>query len=313
MPRSSDAVSRACHVLSLGACLAFVSPDAVHAQSCPASSVTVNRNTRILTTDSGSDTQTGPNGVIVYNYSGLGASASMSLEPTSRGNLTIKASYRFLGLLTGTPVTQSITGQLTGTVAVLSGESQCAANSVTGSLALDNSLVILGQWFAEQGPSSCLGSGGSSQTTFSVARPAGTPFELSTVLSGTTGQVSRVGAQLTLQYGPLPPGVFLVRCDGVTVTGVLGVTPEASTGLKIGALWPNPNHGVFQANVFVPQGSTAILRLLDVSGRMVRSRTVEATGTMRAIAFDDRLLPGTYFLQLSQGATTAVRQVVIGD
>lgn len=298
-------------VAALLASMATAAP--VLAQTCPTSSITLNGSSQQITGPNSSGSLTYVSH-LDYLITDFGGTTSISLDNSGVATLSARGSYRFLGPATGTPVSQSVGATITGSVGGVWGEPACGSNYLQVAVMLDGSPILSRTWWTEVYQGECLGAGGPGQTTpYLITRPAGTSFQLTPDFYATTGWYSRAGARVELQFGSLPPGAFLVRCDGVTVTGVLGVTDETVTGLKIGSVWPNPSRGAFHAKVSVPAGGSAFLRLMDVSGRIIRARAVDASPTARDIAFDDHLVPGTYFLQLSQGAHTAVRQVVIGN
>jgi len=82
--------------------------------------------------------------------------------------------------------------------------------------------------------------------------------------------------------------------------------------MRIDAIRPNPAPGGFQASLSLPAGGPTIVRLMDVTGRVVETRIVDApSGARRELSFGGMLAPGTYFLQAKRGAVTAVGQVTI--
>jgi hypothetical protein len=92
------------------------------------------------------------------------------------------------------------------------------------------------------------------------------------------------------------------------------VDVPVSLALSITAASPNPTSGPLDVRFTLPTSARARLELLDVSGRRVRERTLEApTPGLRRIAFDESatLAPGLYFLRVSQSVHTVQTRVVV--
>lgn len=141
--------------------------------------------------------------------------------------------------------------------------------------------------------------------TFQIERNVGVGSGFS-VVNGS----SRFG--LSLWFRDLPPGAFVVACDGDTATHVLAVAGAAPTGLALDAVWPNPSRGEVHASCALPRGGPVVLRLFDAAGRVRETRIWDApAASRREITLGGRLAPGAYFLQISQGATRATKAVTI--
>ena len=150
--------------------------------------------------------------------------------------------------------------------------------------------------------------------SLSCEHPAGTEFELAQhiQIALVAGPGADGGLNAGLELGPLPPGAFMVRCDGDTSVQVVRVGPEPDAGLRIASLWPNPGRGEFRASVFVPARAPTIVRLMDIAGRTVESFVWDASrGSSRELKFGPALEPGFYFIHVSQGARSVVRSVAI--
>jgi hypothetical protein len=151
---------------------------------------------------------------------------------------------------------------------------------------------------------------------FASDHPVGTEFELAQVIElhpGIGGVREEAEIYSRLIFGPLPPGVFLVRCDGDTTSvAVVGVGASSAASLRIDGVWPNPSRGEFRAALTAPTPAPAHVRVFDANGRVVESRVWYAVpGERRELSFGHSLAPGTYFLQVKQGALSAVREVVV--
>lgn len=221
--------------------------------------------------------------------------------------------YQFVGLATSVPLTMTLNVTFDLDVRVILGDPGCKQNYVTASVLLDDAILAEGSDSAKVVQSSCVTPHSTVTLSRTITRPIGVPFTLEIRVQGRTTTYGNIKGSARLDLTRNPPGGFLMRCDGYTFPGTLDVSPEARSGLRIGDLFPNPAHGEFRARVFVPTGGTAFLRILDLTGRIVHSRTVEASGSVRELSFKTGLAPGRYFMQLSQGSHTAVRPVVLTD
>lgn len=221
--------------------------------------------------------------------------------------------YQFFGPPASVPLTMTVNLEFGADVTVLFGDPGCRQNTVTASILLDDSVLASHSATATVVQQQCIPQHTTASLTRTITRPVGVPFtlEIRVQALSTENGSARGWARLDLSHNP--PGGFLMRCDGYTRPGTLGVSQEASSGLRIGDIFPNPAHGEFRTRVFVPTGGTAFLRIHDLSGRVVHARTVEASGSVRELSFKTGLAPGRYFMQLSQGSHTAVRPVVITD
>ncbi len=310
MRRRTSGLRISGHAVAACLMLALLLPHSARAQACANGTFYCAGGPLALSGASGSGTS--PNGDSHYFFQSYGDSVWASTIWVAPSSLSFGGSYTFLGLPAGTPVTQTMTAVINGTVSTLTGDGQCSSNRVNVGLQLDGTYVARAAWAGSFFQSECFGAGGTEAQSFSFTRAAGASFTLVSKVDGTTSFGSVMGG-MRVRYNSITPGAFLVRCDGSAVTQLVGVPEEAPTRLRIASVWPNPSRGVFHANVLVPEGGAAILRLFDVTGRVVQAWPVEASASQRTVSRDTPLTPGTYFLQLKQGALTAVRQVVIGE
>ena len=226
------------------------------------------------------------------------------------GSLTVRNRYRFLGPPPGTSVSNQVQTRVTawvygyggdpceGTRASISGYMGTASVNAQRALPPDDN---------------CYGSL-ALDMPYTCTQQVGNEFALTTQISLTIaeGFSERAEVSTRRRFGLMPPGAFIVRCDGDTSAQVVGVEAELASGLRIASIWPNPSRGEFRANLTVPAGGAAFVRLLDISGRVVESRVWDASrAASRELTFGSQLAPGHYFLQVSQGATSAVRAVTI--
>lgn len=91
----------------------------------------------------------------------------------------------------------------------------------------------------------------------------------------------------------------------------LGVTPHAPATLALAA-GPNPARGALALAFALPTNAPARVQLLDVAGRVVRSREVAGAGA-HTLRFDDlgSLAPGVYLARVAQGALSRTTRVAI--
>jgi hypothetical protein len=306
--RSGRAAGAALGALVLKLLLA----DVAAAQPCPSSLVQFTQapaQTLVgpTVTGSGSD---GYFGVARWHFRDFGDSVAFSLSGGG-GNcaLTVHASYRFLGLPDGTPVSNVVRAHVTGGLSGYGGD-PCNFSNAQFSLLDDGVVQSHAVWSGqrEAPPSDNCSRVFVSDQGFNCQHPAGTEFDLAQKIQLLCVQGLREDAAVsaTLSFTSIPPGAFLVRCDGDTALHVVGVGASPSASLQIDALWPNPTSGEFRAVIHVPAGGPAL------SGRLVESRVWDAsTASRRELAFGRSLPPGNYFLQVRQGAVTTVRPVVV--
>jgi hypothetical protein len=92
----------------------------------------------------------------------------------------------------------------------------------------------------------------------------------------------------------------------------VGVPGESRTAFALDPVRPNPARGAVALDVTLPDDSPARVELLDVAGRVVRSRLVQGVGA-HAVAFTDlaSLTPGLYFARAAGHAGALSRRVVV--
>lgn len=103
-----------------------------------------------------------------------------------------------------------------------------------------------------------------------------------------------------------------VLASSPTVDVAPGLSPGA---LTLSAPWPTPGRGESLTVRFaLPSSAPATLALLDVAGRVVSSRQVGPLGAgvhSVDLAAGRRLVPGLYFVRISQGGVARVARAVI--
>jgi hypothetical protein len=80
----------------------------------------------------------------------------------------------------------------------------------------------------------------------------------------------------------------------------VGVDPSSPRALALSAPRPNPARGAVAFDLTLPDDSPARLEILDVAGRVVRSRIVQGAG-VRVVSFQDvaSLPPGLYLARVT--------------
>lgn len=122
------------------------------------------------------------------------------------------------------------------------------------------------------------------------------------------------GAYVAWESADGPPGqpvVVEIWMTRLLPTSLVAVAPRVST-LRLSAPRPNPARAAVALDLTLPDDSPARVELLDVAGRVLRSRRVEEAGP-HLVTFDGlaSLAPGLYFARAtSRVGSTAVRVVV---
>ncbi len=105
--------------------------------------------------------------------------------------------------------------------------------------------------------------------------------------------------------------VFALVTPGMTT----GVNDAGSLGFALEGVRPNPtNASGLNVAFALPTGATALLELLDLSGRRVLSREVGSLGAGRHtvnLAEGRRVAPGIYWVRLAQGANRSGTRVAV--
>jgi hypothetical protein len=112
-------------------------------------------------------------------------------------------------------------------------------------------------------------------------------------------------------------GVVVVGTHGggmfsATITDTLATSlaaPEASKNSF--NVFPNPSNGNFQ--VFYYSSGHSEVKLFDVRGNLVKSKTSLSKGNIILKYNDEDLVPGTYFIQLKNGNKTEVKKIIINQ
>src|SRR5262249_3965141 len=102
--------------------------------------------------------------------------------------------------------------------------------------------------------------------------------------------------------------VWMTRVVPVELTGVATKAPA----FALSAPRPNPARGVFALELSLADGTSARVDLLDVSGRVLRSRNVDGSGS-HSISFSDvgSLAPGLYCARATGGGVSRTQRVVL--
>jgi hypothetical protein len=102
------------------------------------------------------------------------------------------------------------------------------------------------------------------------------------------------------------------RPEGEVLGGEVWVDVPAGLAFALRGVTPNPVSGPLRVEFSLRTGASAQLELIDVAGRILRSRDLADFGPgEHVVTFDtDRAHPGVYFLRLIQGAQTQVRRAV---
>jgi hypothetical protein len=100
-----------------------------------------------------------------------------------------------------------------------------------------------------------------------------------------------------------------VVSDEILIDGITGVTEhEGNSGLLV---FPVPNEGRFTVVASGLQGSTAMLRLCDLSGRVVHHEQLGLSGDRVNLTLDLTLPAGSYVLQVQDGSGQRMARVVV--
>ena len=106
-----------------------------------------------------------------------------------------------------------------------------------------------------------------------------------------------------------------VQADGQLGGDVVSVPADASLGLAIDPVRPNPSaRGQLVVHFTLATPAPALLELLDVAGRRMTAREVGSLGTGRHALVLGRggdLPPGLYFLRLTLGARSVSAKAVV--
>ncbi|HEY2954368.1 MAG TPA: T9SS type A sorting domain-containing protein [Candidatus Eisenbacteria bacterium] len=87
-----------------------------------------------------------------------------------------------------------------------------------------------------------------------------------------------------------------------------------SPRLELGAPYPNPAPGAVNVPCALGAGESGVLELVDLSGRVVERRAIEAgSGGSRVIPFasSGRLSPGLYFVRLRQAGRSLIARIAL--
>jgi len=313
MPRRLVAIALLAGLVPMLASLTTLARSA-SAADCPSSTMdfgSAQRSTSAATDDTlfyvnGESGQVG--GYFDLGLDTLRASSSSSY-PYTFANVVMRDRYELLGAPAGTPITFTIRMPMLGHASVYPGSPQ-------GLAYLDAAIIVDGVTVDSlHNGSYCCHTDVSEQLSVQVTEPAGQQFEIAQRLVSTTGANSSffaIGAGLHVE--DLPPGVTLASCHGLggVFTGV--APPRPASGLRLEAVWPNPASRLVRVAFSVPRGAPALLSLVDVSGRVVDSRVIDAgAGGTHAATLGERaaLAPGAYFVRLAQGGLSSARRVTI--
>jgi hypothetical protein len=106
----------------------------------------------------------------------------------------------------------------------------------------------------------------------------------------------------------------LMSAGHVTTTAETWIDVPATLAFALEGAQPNPTRGPLSVAFTLASTARATVDLLDVTGRRVRSQTIESPlpGSQRlSLAGDGPLAPGLYFLRLTQERRTAQTRVAV--
>jgi hypothetical protein len=232
------------------------------------------------------------------------------------GSLEVRGVFKVLGANPGSTVPFGLETQASGDLRTLSGIDGCGRDLQYDDLFLAGAKVAAHTWRTQGGgyPDFCASS---FQVVYAVPVQviAGEAFELERNVGVRYSNFVDRGSShfgLSLWFRDLPPGAFVVACDGDTATRVLAVGGGTASGLALDAVWPNPSRGEIRASCALPRGGPVVLRLFDAAGRVRETRIWDApAASRRDVTLNGSLAPGAYFLQISQGANSATKAVTI--
>jgi len=97
-----------------------------------------------------------------------------------------------------------------------------------------------------------------------------------------------------------------------TYAGAVTVDVPSGVALAIEEVTPNPSDREMRVSFSLPTNEPATLELIDVTGRLVRERSVTGAGRRTVdLAAGARLLPGVYHIRLTQGGRSKVKRVSV--
>lgn len=234
------------------------------------------------------------------------------------GQMDVRGDFKVLGADSGTTVPFRLEAHVRGDMYTINAMDACFGDRQFDDLFVGGVQVASHSWTTHDAG----GGSGNCTNTFqvvydvSVNAIAGQSFQIEQIVDASASSIAPIGGSaqlgLSLWFRDLPPGTFVVACDGDTATHVLGVGGRTSSGLALDAVWPNPSRGEIHASCALPRGGPVVLRLFDAAGRVTETRIWDApSASRREITLGGRLAPGAYFLQVSQGATSATKAVTI--
>jgi agmatine deiminase len=102
-------------------------------------------------------------------------------------------------------------------------------------------------------------------------------------------------------------------CWKFNVLSTVGIAEAGNSPSSLGAPFPNPARGFTYVQVSVSPGSSALIQLMDVTGRKVRGVFSGTTGSaVETLSIDLRSTsPGIYFLQMETGMQKFTRKLVV--
>ena len=146
----------------------------------------------------------------------------------------------------------------------------------------------------------------------SIRYPALTSATALALASDGTGGAYAMWFSGTTTYGQ---NEQYLRLNRVTAPHVLAAPDLPRTGaLALASPYPNPARGDLTLRFTLASYAPARLELLDVAGRVVRTRVVEgAAGVLASARFENLsdLAGGLYFVRITQGAAFDVARVAL--
>src|SRR5262249_35003507 len=226
---------------------------------------------------------------VSYHFRGYGDSVYYACSgQVSFSTLTVRGRYRYLGPDPGVPVTGHAQFRAVVSMHNTAIIGPCSQTTAQLSLLQDQSVEQSATWHPHNTADNICDGSADTTVVIDCSHPSGTELELARQIDLSLG-ISAFGGNahvsLRTSFVGLSPGAVVVRCEGDRAQ-VLGVGPGFVSALRIDMVEPNPARGSFRAALSLPAGGPTFVRLLDVSGRVVDARVVDASpGARRELTF----------------------------
>ncbi len=127
-------------------------------------------------------------------------------------------------------------------------------------------------------------------------------------VSTQTNELVLNGGNLIVHNGVVCPNAFVNNTSQSSQRG--GTTGDATDELNV-TVYPNPSSTDFAIQVTSQSNEPVIIRVTDVSGKLIESFTPITKGT--AIKVGSSLRSGTYFAEVTQGTKRKVVKLIKGN